>query len=37
MKKTKEKQNSDKLKYCFLEMEKLRDELNRKLLMGVKE
>ena len=31
MKKTKEKQNSDKLKHLLMEIEKLRDELNKKV------
>ena len=33
MKKTKEKQNSDKLKYLIQEIEKLRDELNKKVTL----
>ncbi|NLC04216.1 MAG: diguanylate cyclase, partial [Tissierellia bacterium] len=36
MKKTKEKQNSDKLKYLIQEIEKLRDELNKKVAQGGK-
>jgi len=36
MKKTKERHNSDKLKYLLLEMEKLRDELNKKVANGSK-
>lgn len=36
MKKTKEKQNSTKLKYLIQEIEKLRDELNKKVVQGGK-
>jgi len=36
MKKTKERHNSDKLKYLLMEMEKLRDELNKKVANGSK-
>jgi len=36
MKKTKERHNSDKLKYLLMEMEKLRDELNKKVANGCK-